>query len=963
MAYLGSFESKGAKRKREGKESRSESAKKNIEARKKRGGREPTERELQVIREGESSEKSTSSSSVLMSTPASRREAMFQEREALKEELRDPGIVSQQQRYLEEINRRYRAGESVQGAKETIYEDYPELKDKTSKNKKEELKSTETGQINELGAGTQEVYTPPASLGLMQSQAPPGAVRTDYSYLTFDYNKQNQISQGYSYMDSELTKTQEFELELEEKKAKAKMLLEGDTSTGGKFSGFGAGGIYVAGSVFLGVKDVGKGLFELLKDPTVVLDFGKDIISQPGKVVGDFVEGFVTNPTRAITREVGYLYGVPKVVVAGGKVVARVGETVATVRGNYLFRVKGEAPYVPELEGVGQRTLSGGTADTSKILKDSPLGLPDEAYRNVLDPFAEKYSKLERPSYVDRPVDNSLLRQRSDYIEIFDKETGARLNIPREEFPTNQRFDRYVIGEDNINSFVQGQKILLDNPTKTGAPYSDKAIISATSKNFIIEETVPGQRTLGGDLADPSKVLKKPKTVEDSPLGLSDEAYRKLNPFDIEGYKKGDISRPRPQDPTFSGQNIRETQFVLEGGDTIKNFEITGARTKQTSLGQEDYLRVVNKKTGAEFDISKKSFAEGLKKGDIDPSHYSITGEYKPNPSTQYLRSELVPGSTMFAEGVGNVFLKYTPENRVLRGVDRAPSKYGITDPALAPSTKYYFESQAPSGSVMSPLGKLNLESSSAVARFQVPVEKQTPGIIDKSIIKNKIEEEQVSEIVSSQVIDQAPGVKIDVAEEQQSRQRTGGRTSQRTTAIQITTPIQETVQEPRLETPKEVPVFIPRVDTPRPRAFLEVPPAPPRELLVPTHLPQPKKEQEQESFFGVEVRRKGVFQQEAVTKGKEEAFYRGRDIVDSFSPASFRVIDLETGASVQSGLGFGRGKFTTSKKDSNVYVEKNKFRINTPGEKTEITYKGIFASRGTKKKGLNRKEFNLWRL
>ena len=67
-------------------------------------------------------------------------------------------------------------------------------------------------------------------------------------------------------------------------------------------------------------------------------------------------------------------------------------------------------------------------------------------------------------------------------------------------------------------------------------------------------------------------------------------------------------------------------------------------------------------------------------------------------------------------------------------------------------------------------------------------------------------------------------------------------------------------------------------------------------------------------------------------------------------------MIDLSSGlpTSIEGVGGLPLGRFRKSSREQGVFIEKNRFRISTAGEKREITQKGIAASsfgRSKKKK------------
>ena len=74
-----------------------------------------------------------------------------------------------------------------------------------------------------------------------------------------------------------------------------------------------------------------------------------------------------------------------------------------------------------------------------------------------------------------------------------------------------------------------------------------------------------------------------------------------------------------------------------------------------------------------------------------------------------------------------------------------------------------------------------------------------------------------------------------------------------------------------------------------------------------------------------------------------EEAVNLAQNIIDTSAKASFIITEHGTGKPISGTerskaerlLVFGR--YRPSKQDQNIFVEKSKYRINTPGEKLEI--------------------------
>lgn len=141
-----------------------------------------------------------------------------------------------------------------------------------------------------------------------------------------------------------------------------------------------------------------------------------------------------------------------------------------------------------------------------------------------------------------------------------------------------------------------------------------------------------------------------------------------------------------------------------------------------------------------------------------------------------------------------------------------------------------------------------------------------------------------------------------------------------------------------RLKTRTTPPVEVVEKEVPRPRI---------------TGLPFPKtKTFSAQPRFDVLLRRQGTFKK--INYGsltRKEALAFGGFTARTTAGASFKIIPSDS--NIQ-GSFKGKGnlsQFYKSSREKGVFIEKPKFRIDTPGEKTEITLKGIFTSKSKRKK------------
>ena len=110
--------------------------------------------------------------------------------------------------------------------------------------------------------------------------------------------------------------------------------------------------------------------------------------------------------------------------------------------------------------------------------------------------------------------------------------------------------------------------------------------------------------------------------------------------------------------------------------------------------------------------------------------------------------------------------------------------------------------------------------------------------------------------------------------------------------------------------------------------------------------IPKKKKEEKSLKSFSVLVRKRGKFQQIGSSTNKTEAVDLLKKEIRSSASASGKI--LEDGRLIDL---FIQG-FQQSRRERGVVIQPREQRIGSFGEKQEITYKGILAS---KSKGLNK--------
>lgn len=156
-----------------------------------------------------------------------------------------------------------------------------------------------------------------------------------------------------------------------------------------------------------------------------------------------------------------------------------------------------------------------------------------------------------------------------------------------------------------------------------------------------------------------------------------------------------------------------------------------------------------------------------------------------------------------------------------------------------------------------------------------------------------------------------------------------------------IIEPIQESINEPIFE-PVVEPIVEPVEEPITPIENIFIDSTIPKRPELSSSLKPPK--------YNIFVRRKGFFSPVGEKPSLSEAFKFGENIVEKTAAASFKI-EAPGKQLVTAPTFLNRSKFRPSKRESGVFVELNKFRINTPGEKREITFKGIFGIFGKRKK------------
>lgn len=191
---------------------------------------------------------------------------------------------------------------------------------------------------------------------------------------------------------------------------------------------------------------------------------------------------------------------------------------------------------------------------------------------------------------------------------------------------------------------------------------------------------------------------------------------------------------------------------------------------------------------------------------------------------------------------------------------------------------------------------------------------------ISPSIIKEEVKTKALTRVISQQKQQQEP----------------------RTVTEQITKIIEEPITK-QTAAASSIPITIPSY--PPPLVAIQ------SSVTRPPIIPSRPKERIASSLFSVMVRRRGRFESVGIVSDIKQAFAQGIRTVKHTAAASFKIDVIEGQNKVESqAIKFLPREFRKSKREKGVFVEKRKHRISTPGEKREITFKGIAALRSRNK-------------
>lgn len=412
-------------------------------------------------------------------------------------------------------------------------------------------------------------------------------------------------------------------------------------------------------------------------------------------------------------------------------------------------------------------------------------------------------------------------------------------------------------------------------------------------------------------------------------------------------------------------KNVGSTLTKTKGQNTLNYFDNKGIKT------QADFKALKIKTKTQSFEIGKGKtnnvYKEQLLKDNIDYSAGSSTSEYK---YIQNRQKAFLEGETFTADRISKTSLTFTEYIKQLKSKPQLsninPLKtYGtskvktVQTQVQKPVTVIELVSENINSQLPKILPPKTVNLKSPVIVKTVSTEKPIQLVQSKTLTTTKTEDLLKPTTTSSPKIITIPKTETKNILEQKTiltkvfEPSTISKKSNRN--VQITEQKQQleqisfTEQKQQLEQVQQARTeqklnqafqFNTRTVTPKPKLELPI-----FKIPTPSKAAQPKKQ----FGFDVFVKRKGIFEKASTNPlVKSQALEYGAFRVQQEASASFKILPSSK-SSVGSFFG-GASSFKTnfyeSKKASNVFIQKARNRIGTAGEKREITFKGIQASK-----------------
>lgn len=460
--------------------------------------------------------------------------------------------------------------------------------------------------------------------------------------------------------------------------------------------------------------------------------------------------------------------------------------------------------------------------------------------------------------------------------------------------------------------FRAGQRTTIKFPSFKKSP---DLTVRGTGAEWRLKTTVQGrdvQTTLTGQTTTPQQIYETrlsagAPSLKKSPLGLDN------TPFYSSQVRLGKGSSNVLFEKSF-GQSFAYPRFssTESGQSVLTDFKVVGTKTQSL---KKTSVRLMDKITGKEYNV----LVEQVQKRLAQNPDLEVVGQ----PARYLFASDPL---TALATMIKPVDFKITPQLST-RGVASSPSPVSILKPkpVMSPSLQPLLITPS-----------LLTRKDEGVVGLVEEQQKQRDETQSISITPVFLSQRKNIELMSTATFTETSSVSDSITS---SSSRSVTRSSSKSMIDTVQTPISETITQ-QVQSSTTTPKNILRQPSFNPQNIKS------SSLTRPSlGFPSGGRAPSLGAGFVVSVRRSGVFSPVGFFSTPEEAFSKGVKVVSGSAGASFKVSDPKGEVVPFSSFSIGN-RFRPSKTERGVVVERRRYRISSPGELEEITYKGLMSQK-----------------
>jgi hypothetical protein len=661
-----------------------------------------------------------------------------------------------------------------------------------------------------------------------------------------------------------------------------------------------------------GLIGLGQYGWEVIKNPNpakIIQDTGEGMVAFSEEVVNNVVSGDIP----ALTQNIGEVQGQALLLKLPGELKAKWSENINLAETQ--MKIQEKQSWLADTKPEGQS----GTYQAVKVYIDPKESRTAQLYNKILEEKTKEVtareSQIETQAWLDKnsaPVENPMFNTQWERVGLEDATQKTVKDVPKEfsYIPTEQT----QLGKEMVRE-VQKETGITKLDASSGELLPGTYLEASQPSNWLSEQyykelgnkpselqlRLSIQKREGSSLPfrTPEEILEMQKISKQIKL-MAEETTAKTDFFQSPEQRAKDI--------------IREVENKAKQEEWYKD-----AKNQEKMLDNVNTVEFNKRLMEAEAKQAAKEAAAAKLTEDSSNSPILAT---QPIVAAGMVIVEQIPRVTDYLKDKYAIYKKGLKEETTIREggiVIRQAETSNVRNPALTPIA--IIRIQNPTKQGISPSYVELVRYAINTEQAQAPVQK-TFSIIDQRQKQGQGQglsqrQRQAQGLEQGQVIIQS---QAQVQEQAQS---------------QAQVQVQAQAQIQKQLTKQNTKQNIIQEQTPEPNK------------------PKPKvlfgntKEERKQELVTIKVRRKGIFETVGTETNTMKAQAKAQMIVENTAAASFK---LEKQGRALSDLQIG-SEFSPSKKEKGVYIQKNKFRINTPGEKSEITAKGIFANKQNNKK------------